>query len=284
MCWIGSISLLVSCQNASDNSANEESAVIADDPRSFHHCILTPANIPAPVMHVILDSASKQAKNWFTVERWREAGLTCEHVFSPVRKLDAPDGLQLFVSERNFLFGASFDDFVLYDPRTDIATQSPPYIFTKWSKQGDGDGSTNVRFSADRSGMPNFLVATEKGHNGTMYDAIIDRYFEFGEDLALTPVLSIERETILLGDFEELTERRLTFASPFRARIDVRSRSKRGIGVSGSVELVRDRLGTPFRVVKPPAGNNKALDGLVSYCDTRKSDDQFIRDGCNFYY
>jgi len=87
------------------------------DPRDLHHCQLTavhpadndihpvdnrrvkaqPAELPAPVARRILDHVSDQAKKQFTLSEWFEAQQRCADIFSPVFKLNGPDGLQLNV-------------------------------------------------------------------------------------------------------------------------------------------------------------------------------------------
>src|SRR5258705_135458 len=80
------------------------------DPRDLHHCKLRaartadndirldpdrrlkprPSELPAPVARRILDHVTQVAKNQFTVKEWIEDQHTCDFVFSPIFRLDAP--------------------------------------------------------------------------------------------------------------------------------------------------------------------------------------------------
>jgi hypothetical protein len=278
------------------------------DARDLHHCKLRashpvdndirldqerrskarPADLPAPVARKILDHVTEVAKNRFTVPEWIEAKQTCADIFSPVVKLIGPAGLQLYVAPRYFPLGNSVDYFLIYDSRTGAVTKSPPLIYTKWWETfGTSDPLIKrpiVRMESAKKGQPPLLIVEERTHNGNVYDAAVYRYFEIGKDMSLTQILAVEARAILLSDRDEYTERKATFLTPDRVRLDVSSRSPRKLGVRGTVLLERMHSGQPFHVARrmPPHGTHE--DGLVTYCDSAKSDDDFLRVGCDFYY
>jgi hypothetical protein len=279
------------------------------DPRDLRHCRLTgahpagndiridtaavpnarPVPIPLPVTRAILDHVSAVARSQFTVEEWREARQRCRDVFfSPVLELPVPTGLALYVVPRAFPVGGSVDYFMMYDSASGAFTRAPPLIYTKWSMAfGASDTllkSPAVRFEAAAAGRRPLLVVEERTHNGNVYDAAVYRYFEIGEDMSLTQVLAVEARAELLGDREEYTEREATFLSPDRVRLDVRSRSPRHLGSRGSVLLEREGAGKPFHVARRMPAEGQSGQGLVTYCDTARSDDEFLRVGCDFYY
>src|SRR5207248_2068823 len=128
------------------------------------------------------------------------------------------------------------------------------------------------------------LIVEERTHNGNMYDAVVYRYFEIGKDMSLTQILAVEARAILLEDPGEYTERKATFLTPDRVRLDVSSRSRRKLGAQGSVLLERTHSGQPFHVARRMPARGSHGDGLVTYCDSAKSDDDFLRVGCDFYY
>jgi hypothetical protein len=273
------------------------------DPRDLHHCQLTavhpadndihpvdnrrvkaqPAELPAPVARRILDHVSDQAKKQFTLSEWFEAQQRCADIFSPVFKLNGPDGLQLYVAPRYFPLGNQVDYFVMHDPRTGAVTKAPPLIYTKW--WGPDDPLIKrpiVRMQPARHGRPALLIVEERTHNGTVYNAAVDRYFEIGKDTSLTQILAIEPRAYLLSD--GLTERKATFLTPDRVRIEVSTRRPRKYRAleGGSVLLERSRRDQPFHVARrAPRGESN---GLVTYCPSAKSDDEFLRVGCDFYY
>jgi hypothetical protein len=278
------------------------------DPRDFHHCKLRAvrttdndirleedhrskpqrAEMPEAVTHQILDHVSAVAMDQFTVEEWTEAKQKCGDIFSPVFRLVGPAGLELYVAPRYFPLGNCVDYFFMYDPRTGAITKSPPLIFTKWwEATGASDPLKRhpiVRMEAARDGRPPFLIVEERTHNGNVYDAVVYRYFEIGKDMSLTQILAVEARAIRLSDLDEYTERKATFITPNRVRLDVFSRSSGKYGARGSVVLERARSGQPFQVARRMPALRAKGDGLVTYCDSAKSDNDFLRVGCDFYY
>jgi hypothetical protein len=102
--------------------------------------------------------------------------------------------------------------------------------------------------------------------------------------MSLTQILAVEARAILMWDVDEYTERNATFLTPNRVRLDISSRSSRKLGARGSVLLERAHSGQPFHVVRRIPARGGRTEGLVTYCDTAKSDDDFLRVGCDFYY
>lgn len=279
---------------------------LSDDPRDLHHCKLRAsqtadndirleedrrpkaraATIPEPVARRILDHVSAVAKKQFTVNEWTEAKQTCSDIFSPIFRLIGPAGLQLYVAPRYFPLGNSVDYFFMYDLRTGAVTKSPPLTFTKWWEATSASDPLKkypiVRMVAARNGLPPILIVEERTHNGTVYDAAVYRYFEIGKDMSLRQVLSVEARAVLLSD--EVTERVATFLTPNRVRLDVSTRSPRKWGAQGSVLLERIRVGEPFHVARRIPIQGSRGRGLVTYCDSAKSDEDFLRVGCDFYY
>jgi len=278
------------------------------DPRDLRNCRLTAvhpadndihrsddrgfnsvsATLPPLVARNILDHVSELAKKNFTVEDWREGGQGCADIFSPVFALNGPAGLRLYVVPRYFPLGNSVDYFVMYDPRTGAFTRLPPLIYTKWWEGFDASDPLVkrpvVRMEPSARGRPPLLIVQERVHNGNVYDAAVYRYFENGKDMALTQVLAVEARAILLSNRDEYNERRVKFLTPDRVRIDVSSRSPRKLAANGSVLLERATSGRPFHVVQRMPVRGSRREGLVTYCDSSKSDDDFLRVGCDLYY
>jgi len=247
-----------------------------------------PVPLPPPVARAILDRATSVARSWFSEEEWRAARRRCGDIFAPILQIDGPDGLALYVAPRDFGFGGSVDHLLMFDPRSGAVTPSPPLIYTKWSMEsGPSDPLIKapvVRFQAGEGGRRPLIVVEERTHNGNVYDAAVDRYFEIGANMALTQVLAVEARAIILGDRDEYTERKATFLTPESVRIDVSSRSPRHLGARGSVTLERPGPGAPFHVARRMPADGRSGQGLITYCDTARSDDEFLKVGCDFYY
>ena len=278
----------------------------ARDPRDLHHCRLRashtadndirftedrrpkpmPTPLPEPVAHRILDHVSAIAKKQFTEIDWVEARQTCSDIFSPVFRLNGPAALQLYVAPRDFPLGNSVDYSFMYDPRTGAVTKSPPLIFTKWwQATGASDILKKypvVRMEVGRDNLPPVLIVEERTHNGNVYDAAVYRYFEIGKDMSLTQVLAVEARAILLSS--EYTERKAVFLTPNRVRLDISTRSPRKWGAEGSVILERTNSGERFHVARRAPAPGTKSQGLVTYCASAKSDDDFLGVGCDLYY
>jgi hypothetical protein len=242
-----------------------------------------PAEMPAAIGRNILDHVSRIAKKQFTVPEWAEAQQECADIFPPVFKVTGPEGLQLYVAPRDFVLGNTVDYFFMYNPRTGAITKTPPLIYTKW--WGGNDSLMKrpiVRMEPGTKGRFPRLIVEERTHNGTVYNAAVYRYFEIGRDMSLRQILAVEARAYFFGD--GLTERKAIFLTPDRVRIDVTTRPPRKYGRvrSGRLLLQRTGNGQPFHVVgRTPRGD---ADGLVTYCESAKSDDDFLRVGCDFYY
>lgn len=277
------------------------------DPRDLHHCNLRavqPADndirsddahglkvrsitLPAPVSRAILDHVSEVAKKQFTREDWAKWKHSCSDIFSAVSKLAGPNGLQIYVAPRYFPLENSVDYLVAYDPSSAAVTKSPPLIFTKWWDAFDANDPLVkrpiVRMEPARGSWPPLLIAEERTHNGNVYDAAVYRYFEIGRNMSLTQVLAVEARAILFSDPKKFTERKVTFLTANRVRLDVSSRSRKW-GAQGSALLERTRSGQPFHVARRTPARGTKTDGLITYCDSAKGDDDFLRVGCDFYY
>jgi hypothetical protein len=276
------------------------------DPRDLHHCKLRavrtadndirmegdrrskprPAELPLPIQRKILDHVTEAAKNHFTVKEWTENPLTCDEIFSPVFRLEAPSGLQLYVGPRDFALGNAVDYFIMYDPLSKAVTKSPPFMFTKWWQAFDASDPLEkhpvVRMEPARSGWPPLLIVEEGTHNGTVYNAVVYRYFEIGKDMSLTQVLAVEARAFFFGVGP--TEREARFLTPNRVQLTVTTPSSRKYGARGTVLLERTRSGQPFHVTRRTPLRGIHAKGLITYCVSAKSDDDFLRLGCDFYY
>lgn len=244
-----------------------------------------PVDLPAPVAREILRHVSQAVKNSFSVREWIEAKQSCSDTFSPVFELTGPAGLQLYVASRYFPIGNAVDYFLVYDPRTAAVTSSPPFTFTKWWGTSETDNPLMkrpyVRMDAARDGLPPLLIVEEQTHNGNVYNAAVYHYFEIAKDMSLSQVLAVEARAIL---FSETTERKATFLTPDSVRIDVSTSLPAKWEAKGTVLLQRGHTGEPFRVARRMPARGTSRRGLITYCDSAKNDDDFLRVGCDFYY
>jgi len=277
------------------------------DPRDLHHCALRSRHatrdisfhqtrpaiwrtvpVPRAVARSILDRATADAKSISTADQWRESRVDCALAFYyPAFEVNGPAGLRLYAAPRYFPVENSVDYLVMFDPRSGVATRSPPLIYTKWAGIFTHDPLIKrpiVRMRPATRGWPPLLIVQERVHNGTAYDAAIDRYFEIGKDMALTQVFAVEARAIYDWGRQEYTERKATFLTPNRVRIDVTLQAPGKAAARGGVLLERDRAGQPFHVARRMPARGHAADDLVTTCDTAKSDDDFLRVGCDFYY
>lgn len=141
-------------------------------------------------------------------------GLTCKDLFPHTYRISAPQHRELYVAEVTSVMGIDYFHLVLYDPPTGTVTQNPPRIWAKWT-QGCGAKdpllkTPYVSFADLFNNHHDQIVFEERVHNGTMYNAVVYRYFDVGTDLALTPILV--RETRLLA-----RTRRSVRARPYSA-------------------------------------------------------------------
>lgn len=249
----------------------------------------SPTTLPQAVARRILHQVVNDARKYFTQAEWRESKQSCSLTVGKVFRVAGPAGLQLYVARRYFAFNP-VDYFVMYDPRTGAATAAPPLVSTRWSsvfaKHDWLFKAPIVRIEAARGDRPPLVVVEEQLHGGTVYNAVIYHYFEVGRDMALTQVLAVEARAMLESSVprslvQDYIVRKATFLTANRVRLDVSSRSSRTPAFQGSVLLERDHPGQPFHVGRRMPAQPGDAEGLVTYCESPKSDDDFLRLGCD---
>jgi hypothetical protein len=217
-------------------------------------------------------------------------GLTCKGLFPQTYGISAPHGRELYVSDVDAADGLGFFYLVLYDPPTGAATQHPPGVSDRWTRNfGAKDPllkTPYISFADLRGNHHHQVVFQERVHNGTMYNAVIYHYFDVGPNLALTPVLA--RETRLCAlEGDSLYMRDLTQLSPTSLRLDTfatilkPSADRESLGY---VILESSGPNTPFHVAERHPKDASSFDALVTAMDEPPTEDDFLRDENPFSY
>ncbi len=216
-------------------------------------------------------------------------GIACPRLFAPVYRITGFGRRQLFVEEAHGSVGWVDFVLVLYDPMTGEATRRPPRVGSRWMDDFDPRDrmvTPPIASAGDLLGGPGSdVVFQEQVHNGTLYNGVIYHHFEVGPHLSLTPVLALETRVSDPMDDHLRYVRTLRQLSPNRLRLDLFQTSDHGKRrLLGDATLVRDGPGKPFKVIARYATDKKRTAGLITFCDSSKDDDQFLRTGCDFYY
>jgi hypothetical protein len=243
--------------------------------------------LPTSVAEVIYRAASKDlASQESEMIRW--ATSNCDILSDPVYRLKTPNGPNLFVARIDYGAGVDVFHLVLFDPRTSKITRNPLWLSAKWTEVFGFAKDLQKRppvfgFHRDKKGIQQ-LVFSEYYHNGTEINSVIDRYFEFGHDMSITQVMAVEKAA-LEPDSDGLILRRPRQITRGRIEVSVLERLAKGSERKlGSFALVREAAGEPYRVVDRHVVDFASTDGLVDDCDEAAADDEFQREGCDFYY
>lgn len=243
------------------------------------------APLPAGVAEVIYRAASKDLRSQDR-DIIAAAVSDCGDTFGEVYRLDAPNGLQIYVGRDSLSIGGDNFHLVVFDPVSRAVSTHPLWLSAKWT---EGFGFANdiakppvFRFDRGMDGTVR-LVFAEYSHNGNVYNSIVDRYFEMGANLSLNQVMTIEKIS-LISNGDGLIVRRPREIAPGRVKVSVYEQPKQGPDRKlGSYELTRERAGQAYRVVNRHVLGSASMAGLVDGCESA-TDEEFERVGCDFYY
>ena len=134
------------------------------------------------------------------------------------------------------------------------------------------------------------IVIEERGHNGTIYNAAVYRYFDLGDDLTLTNVLALEaRAYDPFFDGDASIERTLTPIDATHVRIDQTYVSGKKRISGGYAVLESTGRGKPYRV-RERHGLDKRVSPHFELCNdslislSGEDDNTFLKDGHGLYY
>ncbi|MBS2033136.1 MAG: hypothetical protein JST54_35010 [Deltaproteobacteria bacterium] len=169
---------------------------------------------------------------------------------------------------------------IVYDPVTRRATQRPPRIDWNWT-EGNATQAKSVcdprQFECrpymqerdiDGDGQPE-LVFEKRAHNGTLYNAALYQHFHIGEDLELTPVLTIEARSLCEGVSDEgvWADRTFVLDGACKGRLVTRYRSydkSSAVTELGDLELACEKPGQPFKELVRHLRSRKVGDFLTT--------------------
>jgi hypothetical protein len=249
--------------------------------------------VPEAVQQVISRIAKKAFENWKSAfqgsgDPLRYFEMKLEDVYGMVVSIEAPEKKNLFIFQENGLFGTIFYHLILFDPRTNTVTQSPPRIYGKWM-QGGLWGAELLKplisfDDLDQDGRPEIIVQ-ERVHNGTMYNAAVYHYFKVGPDMSLHRILALETRLIDLytEDSGGLIIRRVTKLAPNQVKLDTFLEAEhREPQLLGEVVLIRDGGYSAFQVSSRHIINPRYKDLLIT--GSEKDENEFLKTGYDFYY
>lgn len=211
----------------------------------------------------------------------------CNSVLADAYRLHAPNGIDVYVVPISIAtFG---EDYLLvpFSPARGAVAPRKLWLAAKWT---NGFGFKNwlnhppiFRFERSNDGALQ-LVFSEYAHNGNVYNAVIQRHFEFANDLTLHQVMAIETKVLLL-DRDAMLVR---VASPIGRgayRIKVLEREKgKPDKLRGTYDLFRNAPGMVFQPGRWSTASADERLSLVTYCAQAESPQRFQEHACDFYY
>jgi hypothetical protein len=252
-----------------------------------------PKGVQVEVPTVIADQVRAVAANWIRRRPELAEGLKCDELLRhPVYRISLGGGRYLYVAEVSLSVGPDFFLLTAYDEARRQAGARPVLIGAKWP-QGFGAKDRLVRRPFVRevhwpgSDRP-IVVFEERVHNGSLYNGVIDHYFEVDPDLGLNGILAVERTVIVPeGPQNRRVRRELSVVGPNRLRLDVRIHDMDKAGrdtTAGHVLLARPGPGSTFRVIESRTARGFDPRGLMTFCEQSGSNEHFFSRGCDFYY
>ena len=218
------------------------------------------------------------------------AALRCRNVYPRAHVIRLRGGLELYaVHAQSWV--TSWLLLVVYDPASGKATPKPAYVNLKWAEGKDPLLKKPYVATADLRGDGRWqIVVEERAHNGTIYNAVVYRYFDIAPNLALTNIMALEARTLdPLSDDEAMVLRTMTTLDSQHLRIDQSYASRRRKIPFGYAILESTGPGVPYRVAKRH-GTNKAASQHFTMGDatlitmSEEEDDEFLKQGHGLYY
>lgn len=256
-----------------------------------------PGTLPVPAaVEEKLSKIVDDAYQWYAtkdqdcIKSKEDCGLDKTSMYGRIYALKTPTKNQAYVFVLNALSGVTQYYFVLYNPDTHKATDKPISIYGKWL---DGFYADNDVALLERpfvsftqiSGKP-VLKVEDYGHNGTLYNAALYRYFQMGDDLSLTPVLAVEERSLWPGDiygFNGMITRKLEFTGQHTARISAYFVSDTGDKTPRLLGMVDiENADGPFHIVKKTVVDKRFDPGLLTLSETDES--KFLVSGDGLFY
>jgi hypothetical protein len=280
----------VSCGPAAESGALSECRIaglstierdirLRIDPREPGEAI----EVPEPAQEAT-KAAIRAALSAFPPQVVAEVG--CGQTLDGTYRLDDIEGRELYLTRAKFPLGRDIYVAVAYDPvsRTAGAAQAFEADWTE-SFGFDGFGKPPVfRIEQPVEDGPEMLVFAERAHNGDVYNAIVERYFEVGADHVLRQVMAIETRAAMSGTSDHTV--RGYESGPGGSLVVKVGRGVEGgeLEPQGSYRLIRSKPGEMFQVAGAKAEQGIPLATIVTFCGTRASIEEFMQKGCAFYY
>lgn len=281
---------VVACKPAAESGALEECRIagfstierdirLRIDPREPGEAI----EVPAPAQEAT-KAAIRAALSAFPPEVAN--GVGCGETLDGTYRLDDIEGRELYLTRAKFPLGRDIYVAVAYDPVSKTAGAAQAFE-ADWTESFgfDGFGRPPVfRIEQPVEDGPEMLVFAERAHNGNVYNAIVERYFEVGADHVLRQVMAIESRAAMPGT-ADFTLRDLESDADGSLLVTVGRGIEGGeLEPQGSFRLIRSKPGEVFKVAGAKAEQGMPLAGIVTFCDTRESIEEFMQKGCAFYY
>ncbi|MFI4920296.1 MAG: hypothetical protein ACHQAZ_01490 [Gammaproteobacteria bacterium] len=236
------------------------------------------------------------SKDWESTLKEDCGDSPCElkksSMFGPTFRIKSSVNADLYVfQEKGAEGGWSNYYFIFYDDKTKRITEHPAGIYGKWLDGFYGDSDVSllkrpfVSFT-ELNGKATF-VAEDYGHNGTLYNAVLYRYFAIGDDLSLKPILAFEEKALWPGDILGLNgtvTRTLQFTGQHTAKIStyfVADSGDKTPRLVGTVAIANSD-GAPFHIVGKTVVDKRFEKVLLTLSET--DENEFIVGGDSLFY
>ncbi len=217
--------------------------------------------------------------------------LKIEDMYGSVFRIKAPTGLDLYVFEEIGPMGWSNYYFIFYDAKSGKLTKKPAYIYGKWLDMFFEDKNSSLLkrpfVSFTEIDGNESIIIEDYGHNGTVYNAVIYRYFRINDDLSLTPILAFEERALwpleIDGSYRNTIVRKLQFTGKKSAEISTYlnlTKNEEPLYL-GKITIEMTDKGQ-FKIVKKNYIDKKYEFALVTLSET--DEQQFIIGGDSLFY
>jgi hypothetical protein len=233
---------------------------------------------------------SRDKALWKEEHRTDLSALRCRDVYPGAHLIRLRDGLELYAVHAHS-WVASWLLLVVYDPASGKATPKPAYVNTKWAGSDDPLLKRPYIATANLRGDEHWqMVVEERAHNGTIYNAVVYRYFDVAADLALTNVMALEARTVdPFSSDEGMVLRTMTTLDNRRLRVDQSYAIGKKKIAGGYAILESTGPGKPYRVmerhdVKKAASPELTMSDATLITMSDEEDDEFLKEGHGLYY
>lgn len=202
-----------------------------------------------------------------------------ENIYDLTYVLNISSGIKLYVTRVKNLFPVAYITYfiIAYDPQSDsLSNNCAVFSGKNMDEYLPLKLGSIVHVEKDQSDGDEKIICKEVGHNGTVYNSIINNYFILNKDLSFKRILTLEEQLVDLYQRGNVILRTIKYTSAREITVDVYTLSSdEKIDLIGKVFLEQNGKEDLFKINKKTLLNKKYNSEKI-FCDNY-AEDNFIQ-------